>query len=341
MMTLFALITSFSFFTNPADSVGKETINGKIYVLHRVELKETLYGISKRYGTTVEAILQQNPTADGGLEVGQVIKVPYVSSPKKVSNPSGKHTVAEKETLYSIARLYGLSVDELRQLNKLSVDALSIGQELIVKRASANVEMAPSKSISTTAQQTKGVHTVAAKETLFSISRQYNISVDQLKLWNGLTSNELKLGQNLFVIAPENEGLKTTVPAQQQNPIVSAPVTSQQNNTSPQAQPVISTPVKISEAYKDGKEVKEAGLAELIEGTQGNRKYLALHRTAPIGTILKVKNQLNDREVFVRVIGQLPDIGGNDKVLIKISKSAYERLSAIDPKFMVEVTWYK
>ncbi len=342
MMTLFALITSFSFFTAPVDSIGKETINGKIYVLHRVELKETLYGISKRYGTTVDAILQQNPTADGGLEVGQIIKVPYVSSPKKVTNASGKHIVTEKETLYSIARLYGISVDELRQLNKLNADALSVGQELMVKRSSNNVEIPASKNTSINPQQVKGVHTVAAKETLFSISRQYNITVEQLKLWNSLAGNELKLGQTLFVVAPEHEATKTNVPViAQQKTVVNTPAPNQTTHTNQPVQPVISTPVKISEAYKDGKEVKEAGLAELIEGTQGNRKYLALHRTAPIGTILKVKNQMNDREVFVRVIGQLPDIGGNDKVLIKISKSAYERLSAIDLKFMVEVTWYK
>lgn len=347
MMTLFALITSFSVFASPVDSIGRETINGKIYVLHKVELKETLYGISKRYGTTVEAILQQNPTADGGLDVGQVLKVPYVSSPKKVSTETGKHTVAEKETLYSVARLYGLSVDELRQMNKLSSDALSIGQELIVKRNGTPPEQSITKNNPASFQSLKGTHTVASKETLFSISRQYGVSVDQLKQWNNLTGNDLSLGQTLFVVAPENQGMKTTTTtiveqgpvktnpqATQTKPVETPPVTT---NT----QPVISTPVKISEAYKDGKEVREAGLAELIDGTQGNRKYLALHRTAPIGTILKVKNQLNDREVFVRVIGQLPDTGGNDKLVIKISKSAYDRLSAIDQKFMVEVTWYK
>lgn len=352
MMTLFALITSFSIFTNPVDSVGKETINGKVYVLHKVELKETLYGISKRYGTSVEAILQQNPTADAGLDVGQIIKVPYVSSPKKVSNTAGnKHIVAEKETLYSVARLYGLSVDDLRQMNKLTSDALSIGQELIVKRSNL-AEKPVAKSNPPVTQSLKGVHTVASKETLFSISRQYSVSVDQLKKWNNLPSNELSLGQTLFVVAPENQGMKTTTTTitEQQpiktttQPVQTVTPAEQPKETTPantNAQPVISAPVKISEAYKDGKEVREAGLAELIEGTQGNRKYLALHRNAPIGTILKVKNQLNDREVFVRVIGQLPDTGGNDKLVIKISKSAYDRLSAIDPKFMVEVTWYK
>jgi len=83
-------------------------------------------------------------------------------------------------------------------------------------------------------------------------------------------------------------------------------------------------------------------MAELIEGTEGNRKYLALHRTAPVGTILKIKNEMNNREVFVRVMGKLPEGAAADsKVVIRISKSAYDRLGAIDPRFRVQVTYYK
>ncbi len=329
MIKILALISSA--YLNPApaaDSIGKEMINGKIHVIHRVDEKETLYGISKRYGTTVDAILQQNPTADGGLEVGQILKVPYVSSPKKIQT-GDKHIVAEKETLFSVAKLYGLTVDELKQLNKLSSNSLSVGQELVVKKKNGFVEQS---NIKTTPLQTlKGVHTVASKETLFSISKLYNISIDQLKQWNNLTGSELKLGQNLFVVQPVNQGGQTTTLAGGPTTPVETPVETPKNTV----------PIKISEGYKDGKEVREIGLSELIEGTQGNRKYLALHRTAPTGTILKVKNQMNDREVFVRVVGQLPPTGQNDKLVIKISKSAYDRLGAIDPKFLAEVTWYK
>lgn len=334
MIALITLITSFSLNPAPADSIGKEMINGKVFVLHRVELKETLYGISKRYGTTVDAILQQNPTADGGLEIGLILKVPYVSSPKKPAS-SGKHIVAEKETLYSIAKLYGLTVDELRKLNGLTDTSLSLGQELVVKKSDSETQ-STTKTSTTAVQNTKGVHIVAAKETLFSISRLYGVSIDQLKEWNSLSTNELKLGQTLIVAAAASTVVVAPVTQEPAKTSASTTTTPTQN-----ASPVVSTPIKISEGYKDGKEVRETGLAELIEGTQGNRKYLALHRTAPTGTILKIKNQMNDREVFVRVIGQLPDTGNNDKLIIKISKSAYDRLSAIDPKFMVEVTWYK
>jgi len=64
-----------------------------------------------------------------------------------------------------------------------------------------------------------------------------------------------------------------------------------------------------------------------------------MHRTAPIGTIMQVKNEMNNLTVFVRVIGKLPDTGENTNVTIRISKTAYDRLGAIDKRFPVEISY--
>jgi LysM repeat protein len=349
------------------DSIGTETINGKIFVIHSVGEKETLYGISRRYGASIESILQYNPTADAGLEIGQILKVPYTpkkgttaSSAASASGP-GTHTVAAKETMYSISKMYGVTVDEIKQWNNLSDNALSIGQQLIVKKGN-NTAPVTAAQPATPNTNRKGVHTVAAKETMFSISRLYGVSVDQLKEWNKLSGNELSIGQELVVAAPQTEVKRTvpvatssTPPAQSTTPTQNAPTVSQ-NTQQPVAEQKKEVPsqttastkpevkeqtIRISESVKNSDEVLQTGLAELIEGTSGNRKYLALHRTAPIGTIMKVRNEMNNREVFVRVMGKLPDTAMNDKLVIKISKSAYDRLGAIDPRFRVEVTYYK
>ena len=77
MIKLFIFAGASFFQPHPQDSLGTETINGKVYVVHKVSEKETLYGISKRYGTTVDAIVQNNPTAaDGVLDIGEILKVP-------------------------------------------------------------------------------------------------------------------------------------------------------------------------------------------------------------------------------------------------------------------------
>jgi LysM repeat protein len=356
------------------DSIGTETINGKVFVLHSVGEKETLYGISRRYGASIESILQYNPTADAGLEIGQILKVPY--TPKRgtaaASSPASSsgqttHTVAAKETMYSISRLYGVTVEEIKQWNNLSDNALSIGQQLVIRKGNNSATTGAQPVAASTNK--KGVHTVAAKETMFSISRQYGVSVDQLKEWNKLESNELSIGQELFVSAPQAGAKQTTaVATQTAPPVVQSPTQTQTTPTVTQStqQPVTETKpvtepkkevtpqttastkpevkeqtIRISESVKNSDEVLQTGLAELIEGTSGNRKYLALHRSAPIGTIMKVRNEMNNREVFVRVMGKLPDTAMNDKLVIKISKSAYDRLGAIDPRFRVEVTYYK
>lgn len=354
-MIKFLLLSGLSFFSPEIkkDSIGMETINGKVFIVHKVEAGETLYAISKRYGVTVEQIVAQNPTSDAGLEIEQILKVPYVPRPAKVVVPGKKHVVAEKETLFSISRLYGVTVDELKSWNNLTDNTLSLGQELVIKNQSALTSASANQAEVKSAQT---VHTVAAKETMFSIARQYGITVEQLREWNGLQTNELKIGQTLFVSQPAY-GHQTSQPTQtitqvhtqtnpvtqQETPVIektAVPITAPLN-------PVVippaekTTTVKISESVSGSDEVRETGLAELIEGTEGNRKYLALHRTAPSGTILKIRNEMNNREVFVRVMGKLPETAPNEKLVIKISKSAYDKLGAIDPRFRVEVTYYK
>jgi len=330
------VITGLSFFNPRADSIGMETINGKTFIVHQVSEKETLYAISRRYGVSVNQILEFNKTADAGLEIGQILKVPYIPKPK-VAKGSTVHKVAEKETLFSISKLYGVSIDEIKQWNNLTDNSLALGQELVIKSVntvSANV-ITP---VDLQVKSQRTVHTVAEKETLFSISRQYGATVQQIKEWNNLTGEELKIGQTLFVAQPMYSS-ETTVVKQVET------TTQVQETRQPEVkvvQPEEKSPViTISESVTNKDEVKQSGLAELIDGTEANRKYLALHRTAPIGTILKVRNEMNNREVFVRVIGKLPDTALTDKLIIKISKSAYDRLGAIDPRFRVEVTYYK
>jgi LysM repeat protein len=343
----------------PVDSLGLETINGKTFVIHKVDEKETLFAISKRYRTTVDAILQYNSGAAAGIEIGQILKVPY--TPKTNTRPADAivHEVAPKETLYSISKKYNVTVDEIKQWNNLSDNALSVGQQLSIrKKGTAATAVTPTRPVAE-APVKKGVHVVAAKETLFSISKQYGITEEQIRAWNDLDGSELKVGQTIYVSAPAGKPAGQTI-VKRPDTVKAVTTRTQTNTTTPppvvptttqpaekrDPQPTTETPpvqppIRISESYRNGSETIESGVAELIEGTEGNRKYLALHRTAPIGTILKVRNEMNNREVFVRVMGKLPDTALTNKLIIRVSKSAYDRLGAIDQRFRVEVTYYK
>lgn len=335
----------------PKDSVGIETVNGKVFVLHRVEEKETLFSISRRYRASVSDVLQNNPGADKRLDIGQIVKIPY--TPKQ-SVPAGSktHTVAQKETLYSISRLYGVTTEDLKKWNNLGETPLSVGQVLVVGKKSVGGDPVREKTVTVPKE---GLHTVAEKETLFSIARQYGVGVQEIREWNKLEGSELKIGQTLIVskkqnIRADNKEVNnpnspvTNEKAAKTNEVVEAkkdPVVKPVNQNTSTVAVDPSANIKISESVRNGDEIVEGGIAELIEGTEGNRKYLALHRNAPVGTILKVRNEMNNREVFVRVMGKLPETAFSDKVVIRISKSAYDRLGAIDSRFRVEVTYYK
>jgi len=345
------LVVGLSFFNPqvPTDSLGTETINGKVVVVHRVEEKETLYSLSRRYGTTVDDILQLNPDANDGLEIGEILKVPFSRKSTvatSTTTPGGVHVVKEKETLYSISKMYDVSIEDIKEWNHMSSNSLSLGQELIIKKMNTQPVVTATTTTTPVMTMQKGVHEVAPKETMFSISKQYNVNIDDLRRWNNLEGNDLKVGQLIFVAPPKNQAEVVTSPSSAV--VVAAPVVKEEIPSSVSSTPppttntnTASQTVTISENVKDGDEVIQAGLAELIEGTEGNRKYLALHRTAPVGTILKVRNEMNNREVFVRVIGKLPDTALTSKLIIKVSRSAYDRLGAIDPRFRVEVTYYK
>ncbi len=309
----------------PPDSVRIETINGKVFIIHQIGERETLYAISKRYGTPITSILEYNNTADAGLEIGQILKIPYVPKAKAKSGDATLHKVAPKETLYSIAKLYNVTVDELKAWNNLKDGAISTDQELIVRKKGATSTATSIPTLS----NVKGKHTVGSGETLYSIARQYGVTVPQLMEWNKTTGSDVKVGDVLTVAGATEPKTQTSMGTSTVIVAETKPVVEKENT------------IKISEAVTGSDEVKQSGLAELIEGTDGNRKYLALHRTAKVGTIMKVRNELNNREVFVRVIGTIPDTGINDKIVIKISKSAFDRLGAIDLKFRAEVTYYK
>jgi LysM repeat protein len=358
---------SLSFSNHPIDSIGTETVNGKVFVIHKVDEKETLFAISRRYRTTVDEIIQYNKGAADGLEIGDILKVPYTPKVTLKAGDGIIHEVVAKETMFSISRKYEVSPDQIRLWNSLPDNNLSIGQKLIIRKKAANATNPLTQSNKTPEVISRsGIHTVAEKETMYSITKKYGISPEQFKKWNNLEGSELKIGQTLYVSQPkENIGVvkkPDSVKTTKNTPIVSTNTTPVQtgNPTStlpsnppvePKKDPVVTTTasesspapqtIRISESVKNGSETIEAGLAELIEGTEGNRKYLALHRTAPIGTILKVRNEMNNREVFVRVMGKLPDTALTNKLIIRVSKSAYDRLGAIDQRFRVEVTYYK
>ncbi|MEM7110597.1 MAG: LysM peptidoglycan-binding domain-containing protein, partial [Bacteroidota bacterium] len=243
------------------------------------------------------------------------------------------HTVETKQTLFSISKLYDVHIDQIRKWNGLTSNALDIGQVLVIKKIPQASDL---PEIEIPKRTRSNIHIVAPGETFYSLSKRFAISVEELKELNGLVSNELSIGQELIVRAEERKA--SAVHADTSN-------VSSDYQISDEDRKSIDKAVEAARKYEESsqpmnfEEIVESGVAEVIEGTDNTRKYLALHRSAEAGTILKVRNDMNNQEVFVRVLGKLPDNLPNENVLIKVSQAAYNRLGAIDPKFRVTISY--
>lgn len=383
-LLLFVSFTSEASRLVPGDSIGVERVGEKTYILHKVSPQETLFAISRKYQVPVGDIQNANEVLKQGLKIGQTIRVPYMD---KSVLPAGTsvHKVATGETLFSISKKYGVTVDSLKQWNKLLGNDLSVGQSLIVKEidpaqkttvasvnnAAASVSQSAPQTVQKpteskpTVEQVKVVeqkaetprtkpepvktqpevnrlasqttqsmtpvapgewisHTVKSGETLFSLSTQYGSSVEDLIKWNALSSNNLRSGQ-VIKVGRTPEGPSTV-------PVIGTPKVV----SSTAEMKVEPTPENTSGGFKN---IKETGQAELIEGTGGHKKYLVLHRTAPVGSVIRVKNEENDLTIFARVVGTLPETGDNSKLIIKLSQAAYDQLKAVNPRFPVEILY--
>lgn len=370
----------------PLDSIGIEKVGDKTFIIHQVDQGETLFGISRRYQVAISDILQSNEQLQDGLKMGQRIRVPYIT---KAAIPEGSqlHKVAQGETLFSISRQYGVTVGDIMKWNNLQGNDLSVGQALVIQKAAAapvvekkeevakpvqqpvaaateKVEEAKKKAesekpvakareevkavsapaVSTPSASASGsvntsglpgdwiTHTVAQGETLFAIAQKYDAKVEDLIKWNALSSNNLSLGQNLKVGREKADAEKV--------PVVTASVPVVINNERTEGRLTTSNPEvstdNSSTAYKN---IKETGLAEVIEGTGNHKKYLVLHRNAPVGTIMRVRNEENDITIFARVVGKLPETGDNSRLVIKLSKAAFDQLRAVNARFPVEISY--
>jgi membrane-bound lytic murein transglycosylase D len=116
-----------------------------------------------------------------------------------------KHVVKQGETLYAISRMYAVTVNDLTAWNKLSDQPLKTGQELLIAEPLTQPAETAEETTATSLSTNSAYHTVTAGETLYMISKKYSVSLEDLRNWNGLTDNNIRLGQELRVQVPEGE----------------------------------------------------------------------------------------------------------------------------------------
>lgn len=160
---------------------------------HTVKQGETLFSIAQQYDIEVEQIREWNNLRGNELSVGQTL---LVSTP--TSDSAITHTVQRQETLFSISKQYNVSIAEIKSWNNLSGNNLKVGQELTIYPSETNNQEQQSLVVSNETQR-NSYYTVKSGDSLYKIAKEHDMTVDQLKSLNNLTSNTIRVGQQLTV----------------------------------------------------------------------------------------------------------------------------------------------
>lgn len=142
-----------------------------------VKKGDTLYSIANKYNTTVDNLKDINNLMTDSLAIGQILKIPSAESTMTV------YKVVKGDTLYGIANKYNTSVDDIKKLNNLTSDTLSIGQELKIPNDTTN----------------NVTYTVKSGDTLYSIAREFGTTVSAITALNNLATTVLSIGQKLLL----------------------------------------------------------------------------------------------------------------------------------------------
>ena len=158
---------------------------------YKVEKGDTLWNISKKLNTTVEELKKLNNLSNNLLYIGQVLKVP---SYETITDTNISYIVKKGDTLYNIAKVNNISVSDLKEYNNLSNDDLFIGQVLKIPESTSIIT--PNEDLIINEDN---MYVVDKGDTLYSISKKFNTTVNDIKTANNLVSDILSIGTKLLI----------------------------------------------------------------------------------------------------------------------------------------------
>lgn len=204
---------------------------------HTVQSGDTLWGISRQYQISVDEIRRLNNMSDASLSLGQRLQV-SVDSPSygsgntaTASSPNTSvYTVQAGDSLWRIATKFNISVNEIKALNNLSSNALSLGQQLRVSGGSSYNAPVVTPTVQTNSPTVvkapvftpRPSYVVQAGDSMWRVSQKVGVSVNDLKSINDLDSNILRIGQMLY-LEEKPEVASQAAPVQNPQPTQAAP----------------------------------------------------------------------------------------------------------------------
>lgn len=178
----------------PETYIKEEEMTLPNYINYTVQKGDNLYSIAKKYNLTEDIIIKDNSLSTNTLTIGQNLKIRTMDTEIEecigidynppITSSNTNYTVQKGDNLYSIAKKYNTTTNDIINLNNLKTTNLSIGQVL---------------KIPNTSTSNNRTYTVKSGDSLYSIAKKYNTTIDSIKKKNNLTSNLLSIGQKLII----------------------------------------------------------------------------------------------------------------------------------------------
>lgn len=282
--------------------------NEPTFIEYEVKPKDNLNSIARTHGTTVNELKRINELRTINLRIGQVLKVPSTdTNTEPIASPATVASAPSTTTTFP-----GKPIEQPKP---------------ILPPGSNNAAAKPAtKSIDSTTQKPAAEekfieHTVASNETMYSIATTYRMTIDQLKAKNNLPNNSLRVGQKLLISG--------------QYPPKYQPLADSLDDAT------IKDPSLRGDPSRYGlNQVDEKGTAIWITDQDLDPvKMLVLHRTAPVGTIVKITNPMTNRSAFAKVVGKYTENESTRDVILVMTKAVADSIGAIDKRFFCNITY--
>ena len=213
---LFCLLSIIGF--SQPENPKIEAIDGKNFYVHVVQGGNTLYGLSKLYKVTPEKVIEFNPSAANGLQLGQVIYIPVDTNQTaivpKIDTPAPAfHKVEKGDNLYNISKRYSVSMEDLVKLNPGSETSISLGQEIKLPSNAKGIAQEEISRIETqiTFSDSVILYTVLPHETMYSISKRFMISVEEISAANDIKNNKIRKGDVIKIPVKKEKVTKVEI----------------------------------------------------------------------------------------------------------------------------------
>lgn len=155
-----------------------------------VKKNDNLYDIAKEYNTTVGILKALNNLTSNILQVGQILKLPTSLVEETIPGDYLIYTIKKGDNLYSIAKNYNITLEELINFNQQGSTLLHIGEQLLIpinNQTNNNIQ-----------------YVIKPGDTLYNIAKRYNTNVDEIKRINNLNTNMLKIGETILIPGTSN-----------------------------------------------------------------------------------------------------------------------------------------